>query len=200
MSLLRLLSLGHSLKGLKGEPSRYKLSEQNLLPKFAAVAALAPQNNTIVPQPTTAESSPASVSAPVSSLGSSPGLVTPCSAPVSGASSIQPPAVPTRSMQSNPASAVAAFPLKATPQRSRSLWSEASRSGQLGVQPELALEAVKVLRNDLSDADLELVPIRAEVKAAQASMLHPAAPDDKRSHQPWTRLTRRLIAASRARS
>ena len=38
-----------------------------------------------------------------------------------------------------------------------------------GVQSELSLDAVKVLRNDLSDADVEIVPVKSRTVAAEVA-------------------------------
>lgn len=105
MSLLRLLSMGRSLVGLKQEPTKYKL-EQNFLPKFE------------------------------SAKGKNGG---------SAAASIAP--VRRRSFFQNP------FPSRNRPKSNRS-W----------VQCELALSSIKVMRNDLSEADVELIPVRAGSK------------------------------------
>ncbi|HEV2691305.1 MAG TPA: hypothetical protein VG347_00255 [Verrucomicrobiae bacterium] len=42
------------------------------------------------------------------------------------------------------------------------------------VQPEFSLDAVKVLHNDLSDADVEVVPVKSRVSAPTAKAAGPA--------------------------
>ncbi|HEY2329956.1 MAG TPA: hypothetical protein VGI63_09120 [Verrucomicrobiae bacterium] len=58
-----------------------------------------------------------------------------------------------------------------------------------GVQPELSLDAVKVIHNDLADADIEIVPVKSRTVAA-AEM-----PDLPTARQPWEFLGERLIKA-----
>lgn len=64
------------------------------------------------------------------------------------------------------------------------------------VQSELSLDAVKVVRNDLSDADLELVPLS---QSAPSSV--PAAPTAQPAPRAiarmWGQLTARLFGAER---
>ena len=46
---------------------------------------------------------------------------------------------------------------------------------QNAVQVELSLEAVKVVHNDLADADIEIVPVKSRTDATpEAPMLPPA--------------------------
>ncbi|HZL78254.1 MAG TPA: hypothetical protein VFC17_05325 [Candidatus Limnocylindrales bacterium] len=55
------------------------------------------------------------------------------------------------------------------------------------VQTELSLDAVKVVQNDLTDADVEVVPVRSRtVTPAEVPMLQPA-------QQPWEFMGERLL-------
>jgi hypothetical protein len=57
------------------------------------------------------------------------------------------------------------------------------------VQTELSLDAVKVVRNDLADADIEVVPVKSQtISAPEAPVLPPA-------RQSWEFLGERLINA-----
>ncbi|MES1180701.1 MAG: hypothetical protein ABUL66_02435, partial [Verrucomicrobiota bacterium] len=57
------------------------------------------------------------------------------------------------------------------------------------VQVELSLEAVKVVHNDLADADIEIVPVKSRTATAdEVPMLPPA-------RRPWEFLGERLIKA-----
>lgn len=47
-------------------------------------------------------------------------------------------------------------------------------SPPLAVQSELSLDAVKVVHNDLSDADVEVVPVKSHADAVAAPVLPPA--------------------------
>jgi hypothetical protein len=58
------------------------------------------------------------------------------------------------------------------------------------VQVELSLDAVKVVHNDLADADIEIVPVKSRTVAADEM---PALPPARR---PWEFLGERLIKAS----
>ena len=73
-----------------------------------------------------------------------------------------------------------------------SLWSSPAPAEQKtlpAVQTELSLDAVKVVHNDLSDADVEVVPIKSRPAAAEIPALLPA----KRS---WEILGERLLRAT----
>ena len=73
-----------------------------------------------------------------------------------------------------------------------SLWSSPALAEQKAlpaVQAELSLDTVKVVHNDLSDADVEVVPIKSRPAAAEIPALLPA----KRS---WEILGERLLRAT----
>lgn len=72
-----------------------------------------------------------------------------------------------------------------------SLWTSpgAEAKAPPAVQSELSLDAVKVVHNDLSDADVEVVPIKSRPAAAKAPDLSPA----KKS---WEILGERLLRAT----
>jgi len=58
------------------------------------------------------------------------------------------------------------------------------------VQTELSLDAVKVVHNDLADADIEIVPVKSRTAAApETPMLSPA-------REPWEYLGERLVKQS----
>ena len=73
-----------------------------------------------------------------------------------------------------------------------SLWTGAAPAEQKSlpaVQTELSLDTVKVVHNDLSDADVEVVPIKSRPAAAEIPALSPA----KKS---WEILGERLLRAT----
>ena len=73
-----------------------------------------------------------------------------------------------------------------------SLWSSpvpAEQKALPAVQAELSLDTVKVVHNDLSDADVEVVPIKSRPAAAEIPALSPA----KKS---WEILGERLLRAT----
>jgi len=73
-----------------------------------------------------------------------------------------------------------------------SLWAGTAPAEQKrlpAVQAELSLDAVKVVHNDLSDADVEVVPIKSRPAASEVPALSPA----KKS---WEILGERLLRAT----
>jgi hypothetical protein len=73
-----------------------------------------------------------------------------------------------------------------------SLWSGAAPTEQKmlpAVQAELSLDSIKVVHNDLSDADVEVVPIKSRPAAPEA----PIPPSAKGS---WEILGERLLRAT----
>ena len=66
--------------------------------------------------------------------------------------------------------------------------SAAAASHTTPVQVELSLEKVKVVHNDLTDADVEIVPMKSRPARAAAP-----APADKK---PWTDLGERIMKAT----
>jgi len=73
-----------------------------------------------------------------------------------------------------------------------SLWNGAAPAEQKtlpAVQTELSLDTVKVVHNDLSDADVEVVPIKSRSAASEIPALSPA----KKS---WEILGERLLRAT----
>ena len=67
------------------------------------------------------------------------------------------------------------------------------RPARAAVQGELSLEKVKVVRNDLNDADVELMPARPTVTTIASGAILPAAA--KTGPTTWNRLTSRFIGA-----
>ena len=67
------------------------------------------------------------------------------------------------------------------------------RPTRAAVQCELSLEKVKVVRNDLNDADVELMPARPTVATSASSAISPAM--NKTEPTTWNRLTSRLLGA-----
>jgi hypothetical protein len=61
-------------------------------------------------------------------------------------------------------------------------------------QAELSLDRVKVVHNDLSDVDVEIVPI----KSRTAPMLEPPGPVETDHAHPWSRLSAKIFGAKAA--
>jgi hypothetical protein len=158
MSLLRLLAAGKSLMGLKDPRGRFEVTEKRLLPKFEA--AKNPFRATTLPHGKPEDREPLPLPEPepaeASAFGSGAG------APAN------PPAPP-------------------VPQaRARSLWERAGEKCRgtwpfnagkkqeiRAVQPELSLDLVRVVRNDLTDSDAPDKPKKAEGAALRT--LHKGA-------------------------
>jgi hypothetical protein len=71
--------------------------------------------------------------------------------------------------------------------------SPKARPARAAVQGELSLEKVKVVRNDLNDADVELMPMRPAVVTSASSAVLPST--TKTGPTTWNRLTSRFVGA-----
>ena len=185
MSLMQLLTTGKSFVGLK-EVQPYRVSHERLLPQFGPVKNPfcttdqldRPQTETgrrtarplAVSQPQVAAvtalpaQEPAGAAPPITSkmpvlpVGSKPG---------SHASAFRSRAAALRTEWAGKLGALFSGP-KSKPARVK-----LPGAPRLQVQGELALDKIKVVRNDLSDADLEVVPARPPtVRANAAPALH----------------------------
>jgi len=201
MSLLRLLTAGKSLVGLKGTENRYSVARRGLLPKFTSKKN--PFHSGTRPEPgnlpgDTSPSCPnAAESKSVNGANCDPGM-----------SAIQHPAVavapqirPTTSWQqkAEETSKVSTPKWRALLPwlRPRAPKPAIPRFAKTMVQGELSLEAVKVVRNDLSDSDLEIVPTkllppRVDPKPARQVTAEPCAGESS-----WGRLTGRFLGAGK---
>lgn len=171
MNMLRLLTTGKSLVGLRSTESPYRLTNQRLLPRFG------PTRN---PFKSSSKSEPAQIEARFvedergkSASREEGGTANACAPTLAAFPS---------SAQDRPASATASGRgfTKALQLRVIALFAECKRklAGIFGrgllkaakpaiprfpkpaVQGELSLDRIRVVRNDLSDADLEVVPAK----------------------------------------
>ena len=183
MSLVQLLAVGRSLETIKDEPSRYRMT-QHLLPKFGPPA----RAETKMPDAVQAQSRP---------------VVEEQHAPVSqpepqakknemNALHTKPPA-PSRAASNTVLTS--AFPLgRWTRLRKNPFGSRPRRQSVTApVQGELRLDLVRPVRNDLSDADLEVVEARVPLPAAQESAAGSSIDESHRFL--WSRLTARIFRA-----
>jgi hypothetical protein len=181
MSLLQLLTTGKSLVGLKDSEPRYRMTHERMFPQFGP--ARNPFCTTEKPDATRAEACGRSEWAPVSSQSKADkAKPLPAHGPsvVPGAAASKSPALVLGSGHCNPADGVtsraAALRTKWTEKLRTLLPRPAGKKVRLTlpaatrphVQGELALDKIKVVRNDLSDADLEVVP--AKLPAARAGI------------------------------
>lgn len=188
MSLVRLLTAGKSLVGLQESENRYRLSSQRLLPRFE------PKKNPFGSgsQPQTEASEQPAESA--------------VAEPMTTAASVTPPPM----TQTEPVNAPQ--PVPRTGSLLSRLWQRLSVSGLFsgrrkqpaGIRPEakrmlqaeLSLEAVKVVRNDLSDSDVEIVtgrPVAVVNRAGLAESEAAATPGIRR----WSKAAERLFGAGK---
>lgn len=200
MGLMQLLTVGRSLGRISDEPSRYKMTQQSLLPKFGSVNA--PENRargvseTTNPVVTRANAAEANV----------------CSAAAINDRKQMNAVQPELERKSAPNAAV---PKPAFPRGRwtffRSPFSRKPKPEALSavpVQSELSLDAVKPVRNDLCDSDLELVQAarrRAEVPAQPAApvTVAPAAPPPPpepvaAEGAAWNRIKNQFFGAGKA--
>jgi hypothetical protein len=166
MNLGKLLGAGNTFFGGGGKVA-YRTDKSFYLPKFNA------EKNPFAPKP--AESSP--VRMPEVKKVSAALLAKTQKIPVFAAQPAQP-AMPTRATS---------WKEKLNPFRAPQPTRLASTSA---VQVELSLEAVKVVHNDLADADIEVVPVKSRTVASpEAPMLSPA-------RSSWEFLGERLVKQS----
>jgi len=183
MSLMQLLAVGRSIRTISDEPSRYKMRQPHPLPKFGRAA----RSETKMPDAVEAQSRPAveEQRAPVSQpepQGKKNEM---------NALHTEPPAQPRAASETVLTSA---FPLgRWTRLRKNPFGSRPHRQSVTPpVQGELRLDLVTPVRNDLSDADLELVEAPEPVAAQESA----AGPSIDESHRfLWSRLTARIFRA-----
>jgi hypothetical protein len=189
MSLVRLLTAGKSLVGLKESENRYRLSSQRLLPRFepkknpfGSGMQTQMEESEKAAEPATAEPrTTATAMTPASKTETVP-VSTPHSVPFTGS-------LLSRLWQ----------------QRSwfRGLFSRRGqrpvstrREAKRMLQVELSLQAVKVVRNDLSDSDVEIVTARQS-----ATVNRPAAAESGAAAAPaigrWSKAAERLFGAGK---
>jgi hypothetical protein len=161
MNLGKLLFAGKSV--VNGcETVSYRQNKQVVLPKFVS------PKNPFAPAKTPAETAPVPAKKEtVQALAGAREMP-----PISGASK-----------------SLAAWTTRLNP---ASLWAGAAPAEQKtlpAVQSELSLDTIKVVHNDLSDADVEVVPIKSRPAASEVPALSPA----KRS---WEILGERLLRAT----
>ena len=147
MSMMRLLAAGKSLAGLKNPAARYRMGNPGALPKFGPAAAVAAK----------AKEEPASV--PPAPARSEP-------EPAAGGTM----AAPTgKSVPESQPGALSKIVSRLLPARGRVTSSRKSGLAKQPVQAELTLENIRVVRNDLSDTDLEVVAARPAAPAPKAA-------------------------------
>lgn len=184
MSLMQLLAVGQSLRPIKDRPSRYRMRQQTLLPKFR------PSPPPGQPSVGTEPGEPTSLPAPPKATADA------APHPQAGSSATPVPA-------SGPRPTAAAVPAQPYPAGRWSLqsWAPFKRAGaaqpaKVPIQGELSLEAVRPVRNDLSDSDLEVVPAPRPTSLGRRHQPASGEPtrDPAQARSPlWNWLRRRLL-------
>ena len=184
MSLMQLLAVGRSIRTISDEPSRYKMRQQHPLPRFGRAA----RSETKMPDAVEAQSrpvveeqrAPAGQPEPQVKKNEMKALHT------------EPPA---QSRAASDTVLTSAFPLgRWTRLRKNPFGPRPHRQAVTApVQGELLLDLVKPVRNDLSDADLEVVEAREPLPAAQESAAGSSIDESHRFL--WSRLTARIFRA-----
>jgi len=187
MSLMQLLTTGKALEGQHNSSHRYQMTSQKLVPKFGSKRNpfAARKSDAAAPDAaaTQAAIAPVPAKAPAPSVFSNGPAPQPWSARlaswVSGLKAKL--SRPQRGLQrAQPTTAAAALP------------------GAV-VQGELLLDGIKVVRNDLSETDLEIVTIKPEGADAGTVKSNGAITPRKRGtpERAWDRLRSRLTGAGR---
>ena|SRR5579859_6624895 len=199
MSLLRLLAAGKSLVGLKESDSRYRLTNQRLLPQFGSKSnpfrtdgdagqklAITPALRAETLQPDA--ESPQTAVAPAQKG-------PPTQRPESKAT------LAIRQASHQLADWAGKYTSRlAGPFQSRSAKPAMPAIPALAkpmVQGELSLERVKVVRNDLSDSDLDIVRCRPQPSLANRSVPVAEPKAAEMPDKPWSRVTGRLFGAGK---
>ena len=208
MSLLRLLTTGKSLVGLTDTDSRYRLTHQRLLPQFG------PTRN---PFSSSGKSEPVQTEARLlvqagggGASGEGPGVPNSCgTAAAAHQGGAQDRASSTsaggqgftEAMRLRAAALASGCRAKLTGLLGRARVKAAKPAipqfTKLPVQGELSLDKIKVARNDLSDADLEVVPARTPTAPASVG---PALRTGKRAglaETTWGRVTAGIFGAGK---
>ena len=172
MSLLRLLSAGKSLVGLKPEAARYRMSDPRAMPRFGSGRNPFQARKTLSPD---APPAPVSTAAPTPAVEAPGPVVTPKVEPVTAA------AVETEP-QARPEPATVAKSewkrklagwigkLRSRRQPKKPKRATPVRPARGPVQGELSLDAIQVVRNDLSDSDFEVVARKTGPTAKPAAV------------------------------
>jgi hypothetical protein len=151
MSLGRLLAAGKSLVGTHDGAGRYRVNKHVALPKF-----ISPRNPFARPEP---DAAPENAAPPVPAVAPEAAAAPPENKPVLRVGrSISPMSAARRAARWLDEWRRKANPWVRFAGRPGPVKSRVAASPRLPVQSELSLDNVRVVRNDLSDADFEIVP------------------------------------------
>ena len=206
MSLLRLLSAGKSLVGLKDSTARYRMGHPGAMPKFGSGKnpfQTKPQPQPAAEAPRTAPSAAGDGSAQNAPVR----LDEKKSVPAANGPVVKTLSRPEvrNGFRFGSVFLAALHALKSLVQRPRSKSATKPKTQTLRtpVQAELSLDCVKVLRNDLSDADLEVVraktptPVAGKTEAIEAEPVMPEDTEQCNVETKTNRVANRLASAGK---
>ena len=186
MSLIRLLAAGSSIRGIKDQRSPYKMTQQHLLPKFGSTKDPEPQASAMSALPAPARVLPAKDSElPVELL--TQNKQTQMTVVKEDAS---------RAPRLMGSARVAGTPFWRWAQSKNPFRSKPAPRKRVGpLQGELLLEGVKVVRNDLNEADLEVI---SAVPPSETPKRHAGPDATAETPRPaWGRIATRLFGERR---
>ncbi len=177
MSLVRLLTAGRSLVGISQPGNRYRLPTERLLPKFEARKN--PFRRTAASNPAPAAAAPVCPAKPVIA-GETKAKRSNWIAKV-------------RACLARLSECVSALKFPVFRRREGPAGSVRPPADSM-VQPELSLDSVKVLRNDLSDSDLEVV-LAKPAGANTGEQAGTPKLQEQPSRGTWGKVSDRLLSA-----
>ena len=198
MKPIQLLAVTESVVETKETLGRYRLPKRNPLPRFGS------SKNPFASSPHVDLAPPAGMPPPAPPTPPEPRATTP-EAPAPTEARVVAPVHPWRrwngsarlrnlvSILQNAASAVGRAPQRWWTRKA--ILPARKRSPALPVQGELSLDKVKVVRNDLHDSDVEVVPLRPKPFRKEASSAG-NAPVPAGGVKQWTRWTARFLRAA----
>ncbi len=187
---MKLLSVSKSFADGTNQPGRYKMAEQGLLPRFAPMGrtvSLAPQR----------KSDEAAETQEPSARVATPARPAQAPSPEPGTAPFRAIAPKTPACVNANAAPTNWFRLGNKPIANRA----AGRPRPLNAtQGERSLDAVKPVRNDLSDSDLQIVPAKPETQPEALKANPPRWLRPELTGLAWSRLTSRLFNSERVRA
>ncbi len=186
MSLIQLLSVGKSLDGVSAPPSPYRISRSNLLPRFGPARQFSP---TIHVENTVAAANRAAALAAR--------FAVTVAAPV--AVDFKSPSETTRAPRAESAVIISLGDTCAPKSADQDSPSVNAAPTAKAASPGRSLTAVTVVRNDLSDSDLEVVRARSAAKPAPRAVANPSPAPVKSANAVWRWLTARVFRLGQAR-
>ncbi len=200
MNLMKLLTVGQSLEEGKNVSGKYKLSQQSLLPKFAArvqPSSPAPtaESAEVKQAATVASQTPAQLLSPESNSGPAPtSRLHDKTQKIAAGTSLEREEKPAAIFP--PISFRARVKNKISSAKNKIFHARPRKNSFAPIQTEWALEKIKVARNDLNDSDLEVVSAKTPAAASAAKPTLTDPHELKNSSGGWIKLTARLFKPS----